>query len=757
MWKNSMRKIEKPEKRERKNSLYFTFLASYLILALIPMLCFSAVYYRDLSQNVTQVVDAKTDSNLQSIITALDSHLSILKNLPYAIEKNSTFRAFRQTEDTLTRKEAIDVLKQLAGSNSLIQNIWVYFRTSGKLVSAYSNSYDRQMILKERRNLRFSFGQMTSAETFSLLDGLTSCVFLPVCGVYLPERKTNVQCVALLQTMPVDSSIAYGNVIVLIDAQALESLLSADSNERYALIDNTGSVVLSRGFSQETLQQQILPRLSQTEQNSFQFSMEEGREETLMVRRSAESGWSVVKLNASQDLQARLVRVQLRLLAVLGIAGMLSTAVMIWFMRRTYRPVSQLVSLADEVVPGEQEHGLRVVENALNYLQIENTRLSTALESNNPVMAEYWARMILSTPESELSQYMLMKAQQSGLKLHMERYQIAILRYEDAYQVKQAMKNLVECCCGLHIGSFVENDRAQILLILGGKQDHKSLFDAIDLTKLDPFNAAVSGEVSRVQEWNAAYLQATQMDDYMRLHQSERCVFRYEELEQSQGIVSQVPWQTLQTFAIAVNQGNTRMVQMTLIPILEYLKNERGTDMPQVVFCKVASCFLGTLQSNRDQITQDMQRAFGQGEAMDVHEMCATLESMADSFCQQENRANDANASSPVYRSLPYIEKHFCEEQLSLATVAEQVGLSASRFSTLFHEQMNCNFKEYVDALRFEKAKRLLKESDLLIAEIARQVGYENSYSFSRLFKRLAGVTPQAYRQSCQDGSRAES
>ena len=259
---------------------------------------------------------------------------------------------------------------------------------------------------------------------------------------------------------------------------------------------------------------------------------------------------------------------------------MLSTAVMIWFMRRTYRPVSQLVSLADEVVPGEQEHGLRVVENALNYLQIENTRLSTALESNNPVMAEYWARMILSTPESELSQYMLMKAQQSGLKLHMERYQIAILRYEDAYQVKQAMKNLVECCCGLHIGSFVENDRAQILLILGGKQDHKSLFDAIDLTKLDPFNAAVSGEVSRVQEWNAAYLQATQMDDYMRLHQSERCVFRYEELEQSQGIVSQVPWQTLQTFAIAVNQGNTRMVQMTLIPILEYLKNERGRLRP---------------------------------------------------------------------------------------------------------------------------------------------------------------------------------
>lgn len=175
-------KMEKPEKRERKNSLYFTFLASYLIIALIPMLCFSTVYYRDLSRNVSQVVDAKTESNLQGIITALDSHLSILENLPYAIEKNSTFRTFRQTEDTLTRMEAINVLKQLAGSNSLVQNIWVYFHASGKLVSAYSNSYDRQMILSERRSLRFSFGQMTSAETFSLLDGLTSRVFLPSSG-----------------------------------------------------------------------------------------------------------------------------------------------------------------------------------------------------------------------------------------------------------------------------------------------------------------------------------------------------------------------------------------------------------------------------------------------------------------------------------------------------------------------------------------------------------------------------------------------
>ena len=54
---------------------------------------------------------------------------------------------------------------------------------------------------------------------------------------------------------------------------------------------------------------------------------------------------------------------------------------------------------------------------------------------------------------------------------------------------------------------------------------------------------------------------------------------------------------------------------------------------------------------------------------------------------------------------------------------------------------------KYVNKLRIEKAKKLLKESSIPVSEIAKQVGIEDSYYFSRLFKKYAGVSPKSYRE----------
>ncbi|MNP83828.1 HTH-type transcriptional regulator YesS [compost metagenome] len=59
---------------------------------------------------------------------------------------------------------------------------------------------------------------------------------------------------------------------------------------------------------------------------------------------------------------------------------------------------------------------------------------------------------------------------------------------------------------------------------------------------------------------------------------------------------------------------------------------------------------------------------------------------------------------------------------------------------------MGINFTEYLTELRMDKAKALLKESDIMINEIALLVGYQPSY-FIRLFKKLEGITPGRFRE----------
>ena len=87
-------------------------------------------------------------------------------------------------------------------------------------------------------------------------------------------------------------------------------------------------------------------------------------------------------------------------------------------------------------------------------------------------------------------------------------------------------------------------------------------------------------------------------------------------------------------------------------------------------------------------------------------------------------------------------------EDISLNTVAAEVGMSASYFSTIFSREMNQTFVEYLTEIRMNKAKELLTCSSLNTAEIAFETGYRDPHYFSSLFKKTQGCTPKEYRAS---------
>lgn len=85
-------------------------------------------------------------------------------------------------------------------------------------------------------------------------------------------------------------------------------------------------------------------------------------------------------------------------------------------------------------------------------------------------------------------------------------------------------------------------------------------------------------------------------------------------------------------------------------------------------------------------------------------------------------------------------KKQYMSEDISLNTVAAEVGMSASYFSTIFSREMNQTFVEYLTEIRMNKAKELLTCSSLKTAEIAFETGYRDPHYFSSLFKKTQGV-----------------
>jgi AraC-like DNA-binding protein len=84
-------------------------------------------------------------------------------------------------------------------------------------------------------------------------------------------------------------------------------------------------------------------------------------------------------------------------------------------------------------------------------------------------------------------------------------------------------------------------------------------------------------------------------------------------------------------------------------------------------------------------------------------------------------------------------------EPISLDEFAGQSGASSYTVSRLFKQETGINFIDYLTKVRMDKAKELLEGTDLKINAIAEQVGYQPTY-FNRIFKKLEGLTPSAYR-----------
>ena len=71
--------------------------------------------------------------------------------------------------------------------------------------------------------------------------------------------------------------------------------------------------------------------------------------------------------------------------------------------------------------------------------------------------------------------------------------------------------------------------------------------------------------------------------------------------------------------------------------------------------------------------------------------------------------------------------------------------MTESYLSTLIKQLVGQNFSSYLEKLRIRRANELLKNHKLSIAEIGQAVGYDNSTSFGRAYKRVTGVSPSQY------------
>lgn len=140
--------------------------------------------------------------------------------------------------------------------------------------------------------------------------------------------------------------------------------------------------------------------------------------------------------------------------------------------------------------------------------------------------------------------------------------------------------------------------------------------------------------------------------------------------------------------------------------------------------------------------------------SIDIAEQLAQLGSLddilswLDSFCEKVCALladlKEKRSDKLVYMAKRYIREHY-KEKIALSDIADYLKISPGHLSSTFSRYMNRTVSDYIAEVKIEHAKELIGSGQYLIYEIADQLGFENAYYFSKVFKKVTGISPKNY------------
>ncbi|OLS40566.1 response regulator [Bacillus sp. MRMR6] len=115
-------------------------------------------------------------------------------------------------------------------------------------------------------------------------------------------------------------------------------------------------------------------------------------------------------------------------------------------------------------------------------------------------------------------------------------------------------------------------------------------------------------------------------------------------------------------------------------------------------------------------------------------------------FLKKVKKNAQQKSSNIIYDIVKYLQENF-DRDVKLQEISDQFYISREYISRKFKQEFNVNISDYIVKIRMDKAKSLLKNSQLKIYEIATMIGYQDDKYFRKVFKKVVGVTPNEYRE----------
>lgn len=271
------------------------------------------------------------------------------------------------------------------------------------------------------------------------------------------------------------------------------------------------------------------------------------------------------------------------------------------------------------------------------------------------------------------------------------------------------------------------------------------------LCELPPICATVGMGLiyDSISKLGKSYIEARAAINY-RLIKGRNTWISYDEMNFS-GALPPYPYQQIDAYIKTLRTWDAAAIRESLGQITECIcENNLLLQQVKCICFELTSAFLREVNSLGTQVAYKLSETydvFNIAEYESVSELAQKIADFAQIIQQYITERNARKFDELIRRCIACMEENISNPQFSLSSLSEQFGISPQSLRGKFKEATGQTLRDYMTALRVERARRLLTQTDLDINDICTQCGYLDLSSFIRLFRAEVGTSPGRFRE----------
>lgn len=771
--------------KSKKGSVFRTWVVSYLAVLLLPLIFSYIVYFyaysiiKSNTATINEVALRQTEESVDRIFSELrstgrqiltDEKVASLIWAPPPLTPVK-LQKIGMLQSELSKKSAF---------GSYISEIYVYFYNSR--VAASTTGICRQATFEKNLGEKFRMdigeferlgAQGGSRVTVKLLEDPAK-----------PDGGT--EKLAVFVSNAVQKETPGVTCMFILDAQRIRSLLENYSTGDPKTPQSVWAVAEDGSFlspqRNASIPREVMDYCGK--EDGIYYTVIDGKKSVLMSHSSGLTGWKLISAVSLENYRAQLSSIRNAYIVFLAFCLAVGVGISFYFTKRNYTPLQRVTELFLSRLEGEKRGGgdeFAFLERELAGLLKENRAYEQQIGHQKKDLRQMWLGRMLrgrvssdqtfrtvcgdyeirfsggpffvvgvtlqdcgnliskeeGTEEETLAMVNFMVS--SVLEeLFRPEYSAYVCSYGNALYAVAELRSREEAEGGL---PHATKERARELCLKAGE----FIWQRFHISVRCYISGVYAGREGIHQAYEEANWGMEQMEsfqiaaDIATEEDVRHQAFREQEADR--------PEAGLRELCMAVASGDAEEAWRMYLEILR----ESIADLDQ-------SFFYVRLYTFRilDQVSKNMLQGAGESggtarELRAARNMDGLKRLVLRRFAEIAEQAvlSQENSGMPLQIAgvVEYIDGHFSDPDLTVASLAERFSISQSYLLRMFKKSVHAGILEYICQRRVNEAKRLLKSGSATVSEIARQVGYANSLALIRAFKKLEDITPATYRK----------